>query len=60
MLFAIREPFVIALANTLAHQDVVKLKNLLSDDNKFLQSELRRITGDGSKGRTRGQFSWMK
>lgn len=42
----LREPFVIALANTLAHQDVIQLKNLLSDDNQFLQSELRRLSGE--------------
>lgn len=50
LLSIIREPFVIALANTLAHQDVIKLKNLLSDDNKFLQSELRRISGENIIG----------
>jgi len=46
LLSILREPFVIALANALAHQDILRLKNLLSDDNRFLQSELRRISGD--------------
>ncbi len=46
LLAVLREPFVIALANTLAHQDVIRLKNLLSDDNRFLRSELSRLSGD--------------
>jgi len=46
LLALIREPFVIALANTLAHQDLIKLKNLISEDNRFLQSEIRRMVGD--------------
>ena len=60
LLSILREPFVIALANTLAHQDVIKLKNLLSDDNRFLQSELRRLSGENIIGANFGLRSVMQ
>ena len=60
LLNLIREPFMIALANTLAHQDVIKLKNLLSDDNRFLQSELRRISGEEIVGANFGLKTVMQ
>lgn len=41
----LREPFVIALDNALAHRKVIQLKNLLSDDNRYFQSELRQYSG---------------
>ena len=42
----LREPFTIALANTLQHRQVLKLKDLLADDNRFLHHELLHSTGD--------------
>lgn len=42
----LKEPFVIALANILAHREVLELKELLTDDNRFLHTELRRKTGE--------------
>jgi len=41
----VQQPFTIALVNALAHQDLVRVKNLLSDDNRFLQSELKDRVG---------------
>jgi transcriptional regulator with GAF, ATPase, and Fis domain len=38
----INEPVAIALANARQHRDVLKLKDLLLDDKKYLQNELRR------------------
>ncbi|MCP4675243.1 MAG: sigma-54-dependent Fis family transcriptional regulator [Deltaproteobacteria bacterium] len=46
LLQLLEEPFTIALANILAHRDVLKLKELLADDNRFLAGELRRLSGD--------------
>ncbi len=47
MIFAqLREPFSIAMANTLQHREVTDLKNLLADENKYLHGELRRLTGE--------------
>jgi len=42
----LREPFSIALSNALKHREVIKLKDLLADDNRYLQGELRRMSGD--------------
>jgi transcriptional regulator with GAF, ATPase, and Fis domain len=40
------EPFTIALANTLAHREVLRLRDRLADDNRYLHRELLRISGD--------------
>ena len=46
-LFAtLKEPFFVAMSNALKHREVLKLKDLLADDNRFLQDELRRKSGD--------------
>ena len=46
-LFAtLKEPFFVAMSNALKHREVSKLKDLLADDNQYLQGELRRISGD--------------
>lgn len=42
----LKEPFLIALSNTLKHREVLKLKDLLADDNRYLHNELRRLSGD--------------
>jgi len=46
LLSLLKEPFVIALSNTLKHIEVLKLKDLLADDNRYLHNELRRLSGD--------------
>ena len=42
----LREPFFVAMSNTLKHEQVVRLKNRLVDDNQYLHRELLRISGD--------------
>jgi transcriptional regulator with GAF, ATPase, and Fis domain len=42
----LKEPFFVAMSNTLQHEEAVRLKNLLADDNRYLNRELLRITGD--------------
>ena len=42
----LNEPFSIALSNTLKHQEIVRLKALLADDNRYLRRELRRLAGE--------------
>ena len=50
-LFAtLKEPFFVAMSNTLKHREVLRLKDLLADDNRYLQGELRRISGDAVIG----------
>ena len=46
MLFSsVHEPFAIAMANALKHQELNKLKDLLADDNRYLRREIHEITG---------------
>jgi transcriptional regulator with GAF, ATPase, and Fis domain len=46
-LFAtLKEPFFVAMFNALKHEKVIKLKDRLADDNRQLQGELLRISGD--------------
>ena len=46
-LFAtLKMPFFVAMSNTLKHREVQGLKDLLADDNRYLQGELRRLSGD--------------
>jgi transcriptional regulator with GAF, ATPase, and Fis domain len=42
----LNEPFAIALSNTLKHQEILRLKDLLADDNRYLHHELLRLSGD--------------
>ena len=42
----LHEPFAIALSNTLKHQEVLRLKDLLADDNRYLHRELLHLSGD--------------
>jgi transcriptional regulator with GAF, ATPase, and Fis domain len=54
LLALLREPFAIALSNTLKHQEVLKLKDLLTDDNKYLHRELFHLSGEDIVGADRG------
>ncbi|MBI5602796.1 MAG: sigma 54-interacting transcriptional regulator [Deltaproteobacteria bacterium] len=42
----LNEPFAMALSNTLKHQEILKLKDLLADDNRYLHRELLHLSGD--------------
>ena len=42
----LKEPFFVAMSNTLEHEKVVKLKDRLADNNRYLNRELLRISGD--------------
>jgi len=54
-LFALlREPFAIAMANALKHQEVVELKEKLASDNRYLNSELISQSGDEVVGADAG------
>jgi len=46
-LFAtLKEPFFVAMANDLKHREVLRLRDRLADDNRYLNRELLRIAGD--------------
>ncbi|THB76449.1 MAG: AAA family ATPase [Desulfobulbaceae bacterium] len=42
----LKEPLMISMSNVLQHRQVIKLNELLADDNQYLHDELRRISGD--------------
>jgi len=46
LVLLLKEPLVIAMSNTLKHREVLKLNDLLADDNRYLHGELRRLSGD--------------
>ena len=46
LLSLLNEPFAVALSNTLKHQEILRLKDLLADDNRYLHRELLRLSGD--------------
>ncbi|MBU1054902.1 MAG: sigma-54 dependent transcriptional regulator [Proteobacteria bacterium] len=54
LLSLLHDPFAIAMSNALKHQDVLKLKELLADDNRYLHNELLRISGNEIIGRRKG------
>ena len=45
MLLLLHEPFAVAMANALQHQEVLKLKDMLADDNRYLHRQLRELSG---------------
>ncbi len=46
----LREPFAIAMANALKHQELLDLKEKLVSDNRYLKSELLSHSGDAVIG----------
>ena len=46
LLTLLREPFAIALSNSIRYQELLRLKELLAEDNRFLHSELRQLAGE--------------
>ncbi len=46
LLRLLEDPFTIALANTLEHREVLRLRDRLAEDNRYLHRELLRISGD--------------
>jgi formate hydrogenlyase transcriptional activator len=55
----LKEPFYIALANTLEHQEVMNLKDRLEDDNRYLFHEMYRNSGENIVGRDFGLKNTM-
>ncbi|MFA5182959.1 MAG: sigma 54-interacting transcriptional regulator [Syntrophales bacterium] len=45
LLALLNEPFAMALSNALTHQQVLKLKDMLTDDNRYLHQELFSLAG---------------
>jgi len=39
-------PFAVAVTNILQHQEIVRLKDTLADDNRYLRRQITEMTGD--------------
>ncbi len=46
LLRLLREPMSIAMSNAMKHQEVIRFKQMLADDNRYLLDELRSVSGD--------------
>lgn len=46
LLQLLRQPLAIAMSNALKHQEVIRFKQMLADDNRYLLDELRSISGN--------------
>ncbi|MBC8440095.1 MAG: hypothetical protein H8D87_10450 [Deltaproteobacteria bacterium] len=57
---SLKDPMKIAMSNALKHREVLKLRDLLADDNKYLHGELRRLSGDEIIGANFGLKDVMK
>jgi transcriptional regulator with GAF, ATPase, and Fis domain len=54
LISALNEPFAIALANYLRHEEVLRLTEILADDNRFLHQEMKRLSGETIIGHNQG------
>jgi len=50
LLKLLHDPLAMAMANALTHGEVLKLKDLLDDDNRFLRRQLREMSGEDIVG----------
>jgi transcriptional regulator with GAF, ATPase, and Fis domain len=46
LLTLLREPFAIALSNCIRYQELLRLQEMLVEDNRFLRNELRQAAGE--------------
>jgi transcriptional regulator with GAF, ATPase, and Fis domain len=46
LLLMLHQPFAIAMSNALKHMEVIRFKDMLADDNRYLFDELRSVLGD--------------
>jgi transcriptional regulator with GAF, ATPase, and Fis domain len=56
----LREPMSIAMSNAMKHQEVLRFKQMLADDNRYLLDELRLVSGDEIIGADFGLSMVMK
>jgi transcriptional regulator with GAF, ATPase, and Fis domain len=54
LLSMLNMPFAIALANSLRYRELRNLRDMLADDNRYLQDELRQIAGEEVVGAAYG------
>ena len=44
LVLMLHEPFAIAMTNALQHQELIRLKDILTDDNRYLRREIRDLS----------------
>ena len=54
LLLEVHDPFAIAMSNALKHNELKQLKDMLADDNRYLNRELMQLSGDGIIGEKAG------
>lgn len=54
LLAMLQDPFAVAMSNALRHEEVLRLKDLLADDNRYLTRELHHLAGNEIVGAERG------
>jgi transcriptional regulator with GAF, ATPase, and Fis domain len=42
----LKVPFFVAMSNAIKHREILRLKDMLADDNRYLHGELHRLSGD--------------
>ncbi len=50
LLSLLNEPCAVALTNSMRYRELMTLRDLLADDNRYLQDELRRLSGEDVVG----------
>jgi len=63
LLSLLHDPFAIAMSNALRYQEVLSLKDMLADDNRYLHQELLKLSGDeivGKEGGLRGVMEMVR
>src|SRR6185369_9037824 len=60
LLSAVADPFALALANTLSYREVLRYRDILLDDNRFLSRELLSQAGDEIIGGNSGLRNVME
>jgi len=60
LLSLLSKPCAIALTNNIRYRELTDLKNLLTDDNKYLQDELRKFSGEAVIGANLGLKNVME
>jgi len=59
LLSLVKKPFAIALSNSRRYRELLELKDLLADDSRYFQDELRRMSGEEIIGADFGLKSVM-
>ncbi|MCP4117059.1 MAG: sigma-54-dependent Fis family transcriptional regulator [Desulfobacteraceae bacterium] len=58
LLLEVHDPFAIAMSNALKHTELMQLKDMLADDNRYLNRELMQLSGDRIIGEKAG-LKWV-